>query len=152
LATSPTNCIYDGRAYAPGEHFQDGPCRNCTCLQGGLLKCLEIHCPICSTGSEPPAILNNQCCAKCVEPAEDLLYSSFERGQEQTIFLRSDKTTNIDGNEKELPFWLLLCLGLPVLAFLLFAIGIGCLVIKCRKQKAKWINADEPDVIQTKKI
>uniref|UniRef100_A0A915NLR5 VWFC domain-containing protein n=1 Tax=Meloidogyne floridensis TaxID=298350 RepID=A0A915NLR5_9BILA len=47
------NCLYNDHAYSVGENFQDGPFRNCSCLLGGMLKCVEIHCPPCSSLSLP---------------------------------------------------------------------------------------------------
>ncbi|KAL7073323.1 hypothetical protein ACQ4LE_007602 [Meloidogyne hapla] len=62
LVTYSNNiCLYNEHAYSVGEHFQDGPFRNCSCLPGGMLKCIEVHCPPCSShllsvSSSPPVI------------------------------------------------------------------------------------------------
>ncbi|KAL3083189.1 hypothetical protein niasHS_010991 [Heterodera schachtii] len=89
-------CTYNGKIFTRGEQFKDGPCRNCTCLEGGAIQCSEIHCPTC--GNEEENTENKtaeekkqgECCSSCKaelpeSPPSVIVYSSFERGTEDQI-------------------------------------------------------------------
>ncbi|CAK5073475.1 unnamed protein product [Meloidogyne enterolobii] len=107
-------------------YFQDGPFRNCSCLLGGMLKCVEIHCPPCSSLSLPiisttDKIQNNQqiettgmnwCLQLCLqqqkltennkEQQQQQQLVAFERGNEQTLLFenlqqQNDSTTTTKG-------------------------------------------------------
>ncbi|CAK5025655.1 unnamed protein product [Meloidogyne enterolobii] len=121
------NCLYNDHAYSIGENFQDGPFRNCSCLLGGMLKCVEIHCPPCSSLSLPiisttDKIENNQqiettgmnwCLQLCLQQQKQTENNkeqqqqqqqlvAFERGSEETLLFenlqqQSNSTTTTKG-------------------------------------------------------
>ena len=36
-------CSYENELLSEGETWRDGPCRNCTCENGGTTKCKELQ-------------------------------------------------------------------------------------------------------------
>lgn len=60
LSSTPI-CKYKKNAYSLNEEWHDGPCRNCTCQNGGRTICREHQCAFCND----PVHVQDQCCPIC---------------------------------------------------------------------------------------
>ncbi|XP_064005810.1 extracellular matrix organizing protein FRAS1 [Pogoniulus pusillus] len=61
------SCVYKEHTKADGEHWQEGPCRECEC-QATKVTCFQRSCPPCPLGSLAVEV-QGDCCPRC-EPVE----------------------------------------------------------------------------------
>uniref|UniRef100_A0A914HK45 Cysteine-rich motor neuron 1 protein n=1 Tax=Globodera rostochiensis TaxID=31243 RepID=A0A914HK45_GLORO len=148
-------CTYGNSIFARGEQFRDGPCRNCSCLAGGIIRCTEIHCSPCRSdektgGNNGTAVMkpDGECCSSCrADPPEHsptvILYSSFERGIEDQIMFVGDNGENERRRPNGVPdswaqrhLWLMVAIP-ALLLTALFALFTAFVLTegKCRRLK-----------------
>ncbi|VDN53420.1 unnamed protein product [Dracunculus medinensis] len=119
LSSTPI-CKYKKNAYSLNEEWHDGPCRNCTCQNGGRTICREHQCAFCND----PVHVQDQCCPICKDDA----WRQFERSRPHSVLLENGNgitTTNT------------LLYGLCLASFLLLAVAamvVAYKIIKWSKQ------------------
>lgn len=100
----------------------------------------------------------NRCCPVCKTRSDvsdasqgEVLYSSFEKGTEQTIFIEStrqqERENNFGQNDREGLIWLFAIVISAASTFCLLSIGMAYLVIKCRRKKMKWTGQNSEIVV-----
>ncbi|KAH0540311.1 hypothetical protein KQX54_016131 [Cotesia glomerata] len=63
----PKDCTDSGVRHAIGEHWQQGPCVNCTCEEINQMGSVSCHSTMCKSCESAAPLVEGECCPHCLE-------------------------------------------------------------------------------------